>query len=112
MLIQCDYQKDDFLVRNSTIYYQGVKVSPVNPAPLWCVGSDELYLFPTIFPLSSKCSWLVVVQSRFPVFYECKKIELSGEKVIITLTDSKRKSIKPFRDGVCDRLLVNDVYTV
>ena len=110
MLIQCDYKVGDFLVRNSTVYFQGVKVSPVNPMPIMAVGTDELYVLPGGFPL--KCSWLVVVQSRFPVFYECKKVELSGEKVTITLTNGKQIRIRPFRDGVHDRLLVNEVITI
>ena len=110
MLIQANYEKGDFLVKNSTVYFQGVKVSPSNPTAIMSAGTDELFVISGKFPL--QCPWLVIVQSRLPVFYECKKIELFGEKVTITLTDGKQKSIKPFRDGVCDRLLVNDVYTI
>lgn len=110
MLIQCDYKSGDYLVRNSTIYYQGVRVSPFNPLPLWVVGAEELYLFPAISPL--KCAWLVVVQSRDPVFYECTKVEMEGEKMSIHLTNGKQLRIKPFCSGVCDRFLINEIVIV
>lgn len=109
MLIQCDYQKDDFLVRNSTIYYQGVKVSPVNPTAILSAGTDELFVISGKFPL--QCPWLVVIQSRFPSFYQCKEVDLK-DKVTITLMNGKQMRITPYRDGACDRLLVNDIYTV
>lgn len=110
MLIHCDYRNGDYLVSNQTVYYQGVKVSPVNPMPIWSVGEDELYIMPAVFPMKS--AWLVIVQSRYPVFFECKKVEFDFDKVILYLAGEKKLIVKPFMDGVHDRLLVETLYVV
>ncbi|MBR1605646.1 MAG: hypothetical protein IJ660_06035 [Alphaproteobacteria bacterium] len=110
MLIQCDYGCGDYLVRKQTVYYQGVKVSPVNPVPIWSVGEYELYIMPAVFPM--KGAWLVIVQSRYPSFYECKKVELGFDKVILHLAGGRSLIVKPFKDGVHDRLLVETLHVV
>jgi len=110
MLIQVDYGNGEFFVKNQTIYYQGVKVSPVNPTPVLTVGEYELYVMSAIYPL--RCSFLVVIQSRYPAFFECTKVEMEQGMVMLTLTDGKSVKITPYRDGVQDRLLVNTVYKI
>ena len=110
MLIQCEYKAGDYTVKASTTYYQGVKISPLNPTPIWSVGECEIYIFPAVFPL--RCAWLIVFQSRFPVFYECNAINLEGEKIMLHLTDGSERRIKPLRDGVHDRLIVDTIYKV
>ena len=110
MLIQCDYGNGDYLVKNRTVYYQGVKVSPINPEPIWSVGEYELYIMPAVFPM--KGAWLVIVQSRYPSFYECKKVELGFDKVILHLAGGRNLIVKPLKDGVRDRLLVETLRVV
>lgn len=110
MLIQCDYGCDDFLVRNQIVYYKGVKISPVNPTPVLSVGEYELYIISGIFPL--ECSWLVIIQSRYPQFYKCRKVEMEGEKVTLSLIDDRQLRVKPYRDGSRDRLLIDQVYAI
>ena len=110
MLIQCDYKSGDFFVKNSTIYYRENRVSPVNPMPIWSIGEYELYMMPAAYPL--KGAWLVVVQSRFPVFYECNKVEFGSRRVILYLTNGQKISVKAYVDGVLDRFLIEPIHVV
>lgn len=104
MLVQY-YTEGDYSIKDGTLYYQGVRISPVNPTPVWDVGNSELYIMPARFPL--KCAWLVVIQSRFPIFYRCSRVEMESEKVTLYETNGRKVVIRPFRDGVHDQLLVN-----
>lgn len=102
MLIQCDYQVGDFLLQKGNIYYKGNIISPANITPVLACGTDELFLVQGKFPL--KYPWIVILQSRYPVFYECKGVEFKDEKVILTLANDKRLAVKQLKNGVCDRL--------
>ena len=110
MLIQCDYQVGNFLLKGGNIYYKGNKISHAQHTAVMSAGTDELFLLAGGYPLP--CPWLVIVQSRFPIFYECKKVEFVGEKVMLYFADGKQMRVKPYRDGTHDRLLIDQIYAV
>ena len=105
MLIQ-NYESGDFALRNGVLYYKGNTVSPANLSPILTVGCDELFIVAGRYQLT--CQWLVIIQSRFPVFYECKTVDLQ-DKIFLHLVDGENLKITPYRDGVRDRLLIDYV---
>ena len=110
MLIQCEYQTGDFLLKGGNIYYKDVLICSKGLSPIVTSGTDELYLLSARSPLS--CQWLVIVQSRFPVFYECKRVEFGAGRVVLYLMNDSILGVKSFKNGVMDRLLVDPIYKI
>ena len=110
MLIQCDYQTGDYLLKGGSIYYKGNLIVSRAISPILEVGGDELYVIEPKFPLA--CEWLVIVQSRFPVFYECRRVEFETGRVVLWLTDGKILAVKPYKNGFMDRLLVDPISSI
>ncbi|MBQ8785259.1 MAG: hypothetical protein IJZ59_04360 [Alphaproteobacteria bacterium] len=113
MLIQCDYQVGDFSITRGEICYKGTKNADTKITPMMVGGSDELYLVPAKYPM--QCSWLVIIQSRYPVFYECHKVAFDRGKVAMTLTNGSTMTVTaygggyPHEDSGHSRLLINYV---
>lgn len=111
MLIQCDYQVGDFSLKGGEVYYKGTKIVDSKITPLMVGGTDELYYVPAKYPM--KCSWLVILQSRFPVFYECNKVVFDRGTVTMTLINGSTMTVTayaggyPHEDSGYSRLLVN-----
>lgn len=109
MLIQCDYQTGDFSLSKGKIYYQGNEIATTNLSPIMTAGTDELYLFVgNKYPLLS--SWVVILQSRYPVFYICKRIYMDGKNITLYLADDRVLRVKPYSNGIQDRILVDPAY--
>lgn len=111
MLIQCDYQTGDFSLSKGKIYYKGNEIATTNLSPIMTAGTDELYLFAGgKFPL--KCAWLVIFQSRYPVFYMCKRVYMDGNAITLYLEDDRVLRVKPYLNGIQDRILIDPTYAV
>jgi hypothetical protein len=111
MLIQCDYQIGDFFLSKGKIYFKGFEIATTaNLTPDMTAGTDELYILEGKEPLD--CPWLVIYQSRFPVFYRCKDIEKTPQKITLYCADKQVLRVKPYIDGVHDCLFMDPIYVL
>ena len=95
------------------IYYQNAKIASIDLSPILSAGTDEAFLIKAKYPL--RCAWVLVIQSRFPVFYLCERVELDYNQMFAYLEDGKKLWIRPFgggyphEDSGYDKLLVDYV---
>lgn len=110
MLIKCDYQIGDFFLSRGKIFFKTFEIATVDDlTPIMTAGTDELYILEGKEPLD--CPWLVIYQSRFPVFYKCKKVERDDRSVTFYSGNQVMRA-RPYIDGVHDCILLDPSYAL